>query len=99
MPHIHCGKKVMSNCSANFVITNSNGPGTFSITDTKLLQQLQSGFKGTINYNKWKPKVSLQKQNQYLHYLIDPNFQGMNKLFVLSFENNAFRTVHTFFHL
>lgn len=89
----------MSKFSANFVVANSNGPGTFSITDTKLLQQLQSGSKDTINYNKWKPKVSLQKQNQYLHYLIDPNFQGMNKLFVLSFEKNAFRTAHTFFPL
>ena len=27
------------------------------------------------------------QQNQYLHFLIDPSFQGVNKLFVLSFEN------------
>ena len=27
--------------------------------------------------------------------LIDPSFQGVNKLFVLSFENNTYTTVHT----
>ena len=25
--------------------------------------------------------------NQYLDYLIDPNFQGVNRFFVLTFEN------------
>ena len=33
--------------------------------------------------------------NQYLDFLIDPIFQGVNKLFVLSFENKEDRTVHT----
>ena len=33
--------------------------------------------------------------NPYLDYLIDPSFQGVNRLFVLSFENNTNRTVHT----
>ena len=33
--------------------------------------------------------MSIQAQNQYLDYLIDPSFQGLNKVFVLSFENNA----------
>ena len=37
----------------------------------------------------------MQAQNQYLGYLIDPNFQGVNTLFVLSFENNAVSTGHT----
>ena len=30
----------------------------------------------------------MQAQNAYLDYLIDPSFQGVNKLSVLSFENN-----------
>ena len=30
----------------------------------------------------------MQAQNAYLDYLIDPNFQGVNKLSVLSFKNN-----------
>ena len=33
----------------------------------------------------------MQTRNQYLDYLVDPSFQGENRLFVLSFENNAHR--------
>ena len=41
----------------------------------------------------------MQAQNQYLHYLIDPSFQGVNRLFVLSFENSAHQTSYTqYFH-
>ena len=57
--------------------------------DGKLLQQLKSGFKITINWNKYQSKVKMQVRNQYLDYLIDPSFRGVNRLFVLSFENHA----------
>ena len=33
--------------------------------------------------------MTTKRQNQYLDYLIDPSFQGVNRLFILSFENNA----------
>ena len=33
-------------------------------------------------------------QNQYLNHLVDPRFQGVNRLFVLSFENENDRTSH-----
>ena len=33
----------------------------------------------------------MQIQNQYLDYLIDSRFQGVNRLSVLSFEHNAQR--------
>ena len=55
----------------------------------QLLDQLKSGFKRKINWNKYQSKISVQAQNQYLDYLVDPSFQGVNRLFVLSFENNA----------
>ena len=32
--------------------------------------------------------------NQYLDYLIDPNFQGVNRFFVLTFENINDRIEH-----
>ena len=79
---------------------------TFSITDAKLyvpvvtlstqdnaklLEQLKSGFKRTINGNKYKKKVSTERQNQYLYFLIDPSFQGVNSLF-LPFEDEAQRS-------
>ena len=51
------------------------------------MQQLKSGFKRTIYWNKYQSKVTIQQQNSYLDYLIDPSFQGVNRLFALSFEN------------
>ena len=75
---------------------------TFSITDTKLyvlvvtlstednaklLEQLKSGFKRTINWNKYQSQKSTERPNQYLDYLIDPGFPGVKRLFVLPFQN------------
>ena len=83
---------------------------TFSITDTKLcvpvetlstkvnaklLEQIKSGFERTINWNKYQSKLSIQVSNPYLDFLIDPSFQGVNRRFVLSFENRDNRTVNT----
>ena len=36
----------------------------------------------------------MQTQNQYLDYLIDPSFQGVNRLFVLPFEVDVVWTGH-----
>ena len=85
----------------------ANQGATFALTDTKLyvpvlalstqdnvklLDQLKLGFKRKIKWNKYQSKVTIQEQKQYLDYLIDPRFQGVNKHFVLLFENNAHRT-------
>ena len=45
--------------------------------NTKFLQQLKSGFKRIINWNK----------------LVEPSFQGVNRLFVLAFENDDDNTI------
>ena len=76
-------------------------PGvTLSTQDNaKLLQKLKSGFNKTINWNKYQPNVSPERQNQYLDFLIDPNFQGVNRLFVLLLENDEDRIVHTGYYL
>ena len=58
----------------------------------KLLEQLKSSFKRKINWNKHQPKGSTERQNQYLDFLIDPSFQGVNRLFVSSFEDETQRT-------
>ena len=55
----------------------------------KLLKQLESGFKRTINWNKYQLKVTEQVLNRYLDYLAYPSFQVVNRLFVLSFENTT----------
>ena len=60
--------------------------------DTKFLQQLKSGFKRVINWNKYLSKSELLAQNPNLKHLVEPSFQGVNRLFVLAFENDDDRT-------
>ena len=67
--------------------------------NAKLLEQLKSGLKITINWKKYQPKVSTEIQNQYLDILIDPIFQGVNKLFALLFDIENDRTVNTKYYL
>ena len=54
--------------------------------DIKLLEQLKSGFKRTIKWNKYRSQMTIQPQNNSLNYLIDPSFTNVNRLFVLSFS-------------
>ena len=53
--------------------------------DTKLLEQLKSGFERTTKWNKYRSQMTVQPQNNNLNYLIDPTFTNVNRLFVLSF--------------
>ena len=91
------------------MLSNDTKATRFAITDTKtyvlvvtlstqdnakLLQQLKSGFKRRIYWNKYQSKVSIQVPNPYLHFLIDPSFQEVNGIFVLPFENKDDRTVY-----
>ena len=99
------------NIAANNVAAQAT---TFPMTDTKiyvpvvtlltqdyvkLLEQLKSGFKKTINWNKYQPQVSPERQNQYLDFLVDPSFQGVNRFFVLLFENEAQRISNKRYYL
>ena len=60
--------------------------------DNKLLEQLKTGFKRTIKWNKYRSEMCNQTKNNNLNYLIDPTFTNVNRLFVLSFENENGRT-------
>ena len=60
--------------------------------DNKLLEQLKSGFRITIKWNKYMSQMSNQNKNNNLNYLIDPTFSNVNRLFVLSLENEDDRT-------
>ena len=50
------------------------------------MKQLESGSKEIIKWNKYQSKVTEQKPNRYLDYIVDLDFQEVNRLFVLSFE-------------
>ena len=86
----------VQNQAATFEITDTKGyvpVVTLSTQEsTKFLQQLKSGFKRVINWNKYLSKPELLAQNPNLNHLVEPSFQRINRLFVLAFENNNDRT-------
>ena len=53
----------------------------------KLLEQLKTGFKRIIKWNKCRSEVTKKAKTINLNYLIDPTFDRVNRFFVLSFEN------------
>ena len=114
MPLINCEVNLILTWSPTCVISSANGETKFKITETKLyvpivtlsiqdnaklLQQLKSGFKRAINWNKYESNITTFAQNRYLNHLINPSFQGVNKLFVLSFENENDSTSHSTYYL
>ena len=113
-PLINCEVNLVLTWSKDCVITNSAGEGKFVITETKLRvlavtsptqdnaklpQQLKSGFKRTFNWNKYESNVKTFAQNRYLNHLINPSFHGVNRIFVLSFENEDQRKSHSTYYL
>ena len=89
MPLINCEINLILTWSEDCIISSTTGATKFKITDIKLylpvvtlsthnnsnlLQQLKSGCKRTINCNKYQTKISTERQNQYLDFLIDPGF-------------------------
>ena len=42
-----------------------------------------------INWNKYQSKVTTETRNEYLDYLVDQNFEGISKIFVLRFWNKT----------
>ena len=92
MSLINCEINLILPWSEKFVLSNDTKTTTFTVTDTKLyvpvvtlstednaklVQQLKSGFKETVKRNNYQSKMSIQKPNPYLDYLIDPSFEGV----------------------
>ena len=114
MPLINCEVSLDLAWPENRVIYSGTEKVKFGIADTrlydpvvtlsteeniKLLNQLESGFKRTINWKKYQSKDENKDQNRHFNYLIDPSFQGISRLFVLSFENNTDRKLHTKYYI
>ena len=86
----------------------ANQNATFRITDAKLLyvpvvtlstqdnsnlvHQLKFDFKRVINWNTYLSKPELFRRNPNLNHLVEPSFQGVNRLSILAFENDTQRT-------
>ena len=80
---INCEITLDLTWSLNHVIYKVGRATTFEVTDTKLyvpvvtlstqgneklLQQLKSDFKRTLNWNKYQSKLSMQTQNRLLNW-------------------------------
>ena len=78
----------------SFMITNSNlyvPVVTLSTEDNKnLTKQLNDGFKRTIYWNQYVSKSfpeTPHKKTDITRFVLDAAFQGVNRLFVLAFED------------
>ena len=114
MPLINCEFELILTWFKNCVISSVTEETKFKVTEAKIyvpvvslstrdnakfLQQLKSGLKRTTNWDKYKSDIKAFAQNIYLDHLISPSFQGVNKIFVLSFENKNGRTSHSTYYL
>ena len=83
----------VANQVPTFTITETNlyvPVVTLSTQDNvKLLPQLKSGFKRTISWNRYLAKPELLPPNEHLNHLIEPSFQGVNRILVLAIEDDA----------
>ena len=104
MPLINCEINLILTWSEKCVLSNDTKATPFAITGTKfyipvvtlstqgnakILQQLKSGFKRTIDWNKCQLKLTIQAPNPNLDFLIDPTFQGVNSLLFYRFKIRA----------
>ena len=100
MSLINCEANLISIWSKDCVITTSTAEGKFAITDTKLyvavvtlstqdnaklLQQLKSGFKRTIDWKKYQSSIKRSDQKRYLNHIVDWSFHGVNRYFCIIF--------------
>ena len=63
-----------------------------SENENKLFEQLKTGFKITIEWNKYRYQISHQTLNNNSNYLINHVFDNVNILFALAFENEEDRS-------
>ena len=96
MSLISCEINFILAWSSTCLIKNSTYTRTFAIADTKhyipvvtlstqgngkLLENVKSNFKRAINWNKYQSKVSKQRKNQYLAYLVNSRLSGSKQVF------------------
>ena len=92
----------------NFILSNSGNAATFKITNAKLhvpivtlktednTKLLSEGFKRPIYWNEYKViPEKIYAANENIRILIDPSWQGNNRLFVLAYLKDNTSTVNS----
>ena len=104
IPLINCKVELSLRWNKNCVLSNVAGNSTFKITDAKLYvpvvtlstednaklsKLLTEGFKRSVYWNEYKViPEKIYAANENIRILIDPSWQGINRLFVLAYLND-----------
>ena len=81
--------------AASFKITSTKLYGSIFTLSTKdnvnLKKQLNEGFKRSIYWNEYKSKIETKAvdNKNITRFPLDASFQGVNRLFVLAFDNTT----------
>ena len=114
MPLINCEVNLILTYSPTSAISSATGETKFKITDApfyvpvvtlsnqdnaKLVQQLKSGFKRIIKWNKYQSSIKTSARDRYFNYLVDLSFQEVNRHFVIPFEKEDDRRSYSNYYL
>ena len=105
IPLINCKVELSLSWNENCILTSLVGNSTFTIKDAKLYvpvvtltiednakstKLLSEGFKRSAYWNKYKviPNKTYN-QDKYIRELLHDSYQGVKRLFVLAYDNNA----------
>ena len=89
----YAGGDNANNRKATFKITSTKLYVPIVTLSTKdnvnLTEQLDETFKRSVYWNKYKSKIETKTadDNNVLRFPLDASFQGVNRLFVLAFDN------------
>ena len=102
MPLINCKIYLELNWIENCILSSAGDSAKFTITDTKLhvpivtlptkdrknlAKQLNVGFKRSVYWNSYETKpTKVIEQGKNLYELLNTSFQGVKRLFVISYS-------------
>ena len=104
IPLINCKVELSLSWNENCILTSLAGNSTFTIThaklyipvvplsiedNAKLTKLLRNGFKRSVYWNKYKVIPNKIYNQNYISELLDASYQGVKRLFVLAYDNNA----------
>ena len=112
IPLINCKVELSLRWYENCILSNVTGNSTFEITDAKiyvpvvtlstednakLSKLLTEGFNRSVYWNKYKiiPEERYDAKGSK-RKLVDPSWQGINRLFVLAYLNDATSTANSY---
>ena len=112
IPLIKCKVELSLRWYEICILSNVAGNSTFKITDAKLYvpivtlstednaklsKSLTEGFKRSVYWNEYKViPEEIYNANVNIKKLIDPSWQGINRLFVLAYLNDATSTANSY---